>query len=125
MPSRLDGCNGQNDAPFQYSNPVRINENHPAIAHSWPDPNLMFAQPQLPPFYQYFPHMPPPPQRIQVPNAGDNSSTCASTSFNRNSAVIPNTSAPSTAKNMYDTNGAKSAAKWGEGRTTKKQTFFN
>ncbi len=55
---------------------------------------------------------------MQVPNAGDNSSTCASTSFNRNSAVIPNTSAPSTANNTCDTNGAKSAARWDEGQTS-------
>ena len=116
-PTSSDGCNDQNDAPFHYSNPFRMNENHPAIAHSWSEPNLMFAQPQLPPFYQYFPHTLPPPQRIQVPNAVGNSSTCASTSYNRNSAVIPD-SAPSTANNTGDTNGAKSAAKWGEGQTS-------
>ena len=106
----------RNDAPFQYSNSFRINENHPAIARSWLDPNLMFAQPQVPPFYQYFPHTPPPPHRIQVPNAVDNSSTCASTGYNRNSAVIPSSSAPSTSNNTCDTNGAKSAAKWVEGQ---------
>ena len=39
------------------------------------------------------------------------SSTCASTGNNRNSAVIPSSSAPSTSNNTCDTNGAKSAAK--------------
>ena len=118
MPSSSDGCNDQNDAPLQSSNSFRINGNHPAIARSWSGPNLMFAQPQVPPFYQYFPHTPPPPQRIQVPNVVDNSSTCASTGYNRNSDVIPSSSAPSTANNTCDTNGAKSAAKWGEGQTS-------
>ena len=37
--------------------------------------------------------------------------------YNRNSTVIPNSSAPSTANNTCDTNDAKSAAaKWGEGQ---------
>ena len=118
MPSSSNGCNDQNDAPLQYSNSFRINGNHPTIARSWSGPNLMFAQPQVPPFYQYFPHTQPPPQRIQVPNVVDNSSTCASTGYNRNSDVILSSSAPSTANNTCDTNGAKSAAKWGEWQTS-------
>ena len=113
-PSSSDGCSDQNDAPFQYPNPFRTNENNPAIARSWPDPNLVFAQQQLSPFYPYFPHTPPPPQRMQVPNAVDNSSTSCS----RNSAGIPDRGASSTANNTCDTNGAKSAAKWGEGQTS-------
>ena len=78
-PSSSDECNYQNDAVFMYSNPFRINENHPPIACSRPDPNLMFAQPP-PPFYPYFSHTPPPPQCRQVPTVLIVSATCQSTS---------------------------------------------
>ena len=53
---------------------------------------------------------------VSIPYAAYNCFSYASTSFNRNSAVILNTSAPFTANNTCDTNGSNWLHNWAKGK---------